>query len=97
MPGTGNFVGEFLILFGSHQSGPGDHRDLAPSVWYSPRVYSLSMLHRAYFGKAKTRNAAKDPAVDARVNCLSSCCWRSLLVLLGLLPAADPGHLACQR
>lgn len=26
MPGTGNFVGEFMILFGSY-GGAGDHRD----------------------------------------------------------------------
>lgn len=28
MPGTGNFVGEFMILFGSFQSCPGNYRYL---------------------------------------------------------------------
>ncbi len=57
-------------------------------------VYSLSMLHRACFGKAKSEVAAKElPGMSLRE--------LSIILLLvaagavGLLPAADPRHLAC--
>ncbi|WP_280632782.1 proton-conducting transporter membrane subunit, partial [Salmonella enterica] len=52
MPGTGNFVGEFMILFGSYQVVPMITVISTFGLVFAS-VYSLAMLHRAYFGKAK--------------------------------------------
>lgn len=58
MPGTGNFVGEFMILFGSYKVVPVITVISTFGLVFAS-VYSLSMLHRAYFGKAKSEIAAK--------------------------------------
>lgn len=49
IPGTGNFIGEFLILFGSFASYPWVVV-LATSGLVLASAYSLIMIHRAYFG-----------------------------------------------
>lgn len=49
MPGTGNFVGEFLILVGSFQAWPWT-TVIATAGLVLASVYSLIMLHRACFG-----------------------------------------------
>jgi NADH-quinone oxidoreductase subunit M len=59
MPGTGNFVGEFMILFGSYQVVPVITVISTFGLVFAS-VYSLAMLHRAYFGKAKSELAAKN-------------------------------------
>lgn len=62
MPGTGNFVGEFMILFGSFQVVPVITVISTFGLVFAS-VYSLAMLHRAYFGKAKSQIASRT-AVD---------------------------------
>ncbi len=52
LPGTGNFVGEFLILVGAFASQP-VIVVIATFGMVFASVYSLIMIHRAYFGPAK--------------------------------------------
>ncbi|AYC33125.1 NADH-quinone oxidoreductase subunit M [Pseudomonas cavernae] len=52
LPGTGNFVGEFLILVGNFPVAPWI-TVLAASGLVFGSVYALIMIHRAYFGPAK--------------------------------------------
>ncbi|WP_439858675.1 NADH-quinone oxidoreductase subunit M [Pseudomonas sp. MBLB4136] len=56
LPGTGNFVGEFLILVGTFPAAPWV-TVLAASGLVFGSVYSLIMIHRAYFGPAKAQGA----------------------------------------
>ncbi|UVE16099.1 NADH-quinone oxidoreductase subunit M [Pseudomonas sp. LS44] len=53
LPGTGNFVGEFLILVGSFQGAPWI-TVLASTGLVLGSVYALIMIHRAYFGPSKS-------------------------------------------
>ena len=53
LPGTGNFVGEFLILIGSFPAAPWVVV-LAACGLVLGSVYSLAMIHRAYFGPSKS-------------------------------------------
>ena len=50
VPGTGNFVGEFMILFGSFSSAPWTVAIACGGVLFSA-VYSLVIMQRVYFGK----------------------------------------------
>src|SRR3546814_9216557 len=52
LPGTVNFVGEFLILIGTFASAPWITA-IATSGLVFGSVYSLIMIHRAYFGPTK--------------------------------------------
>ncbi len=75
MPGTGNFVGEFMILFGSFKVVPVITVISTFGLVFAS-VYSLVMMHRAYFGKAKSEIAAPAAAGHVRcASCSSSCCW----------------------
>jgi NADH-quinone oxidoreductase subunit M len=56
LPGTGNFVGEFLILIGTFPGAPWI-TVLAATGLVLGSVYSLIMIHRAYFGPAKEEGA----------------------------------------
>jgi NADH-quinone oxidoreductase subunit M len=71
LPGTGNFVGEFLILMGSFVSAPWITA-IATSGLVFGSVYSLIMIHRAYFGPTKSDAVLK--GMDAR----------ELIMVLGL-------------
>jgi NADH-quinone oxidoreductase subunit M len=53
LPGTGNFVGEFLILIGTFAAAPWITA-IATSGLVFGSVYSLIMIHRAYFGPSKS-------------------------------------------
>jgi NADH-quinone oxidoreductase subunit M len=53
LPGTGNFVGEFLILIGTFPIAPWV-TIIATSGLVFGSVYSLIMVHRAFFGPAKS-------------------------------------------
>ena len=53
MPGTGNFVGEFQILFGSYPVVPVITVISTFGLVFAS-VYSLVMMQRAYYGKAKS-------------------------------------------
>ncbi|ROO24914.1 NADH:ubiquinone oxidoreductase subunit M [Salinisphaera orenii MK-B5] len=49
MPGTGNFIGEFLILFGAYQAFPWVVV-IASFGLVLAAVYSLVLMHRVYWG-----------------------------------------------
>ncbi|VTN18842.1 NADH-ubiquinone oxidoreductase subunit M [Klebsiella pneumoniae] len=95
MPGTGNFVGEFMILFGSYKVVP-TITVISTFGLVFASVYSLSMLHRAYFGKAKSEVAAKElPGMSLRELSIILLLV-VLLVLLGFFPQPilDTSHAA---
>lgn len=74
LPGTGNFVGEFLILLGAFPVVP-MITVIATFGLVFASVYSLIMIHRAYFGPARAEGAL--PGLNARE--------LSMLLLLGVL------------
>jgi NADH-quinone oxidoreductase subunit M len=82
LPGTGNFIGEFLVLFGAFASQPWIVV-LATTGLVLSSVYSLAMIHRAYYGPVQADtpfqglNAREAGMVLALV---------VLLVLLGIYP-----------
>jgi NADH-quinone oxidoreductase subunit M len=82
LPGTGNFVGEFLILLGSFPVAP-LMTTLATFGLVLASVYSLIMLHRASFGPA--RDTSPLQALDGR-EITMMLVIAGLLVLLGLYP-----------
>ncbi|MGL5323497.1 MAG: NADH-quinone oxidoreductase subunit M [Aeromonas sp.] len=82
MPGTGNFVGEFLILVGSFQVAP-VITAVATFGLVLASVYSLIMLQRACFGPAKDESMLK--GLDRRELTMMMVI-AGLLVLLGLYP-----------
>lgn len=85
MPGTGNFVGEFMILFGSFNVVP-TITVISTFGLVFASVYSLAMLHRAYFGKAKSEIAAQElPGMSLR-ELFIILLLVVLLVLLGFYP-----------
>ncbi|MDH0338499.1 NADH-quinone oxidoreductase subunit M [Metapseudomonas otitidis] len=71
LPGTGNFVGEFLILLGSFEKAMWVTVIAATGLVFGS-VYSLIMIHRAHFGAAKS---------DAPLQGLKP---RELIMVLGL-------------
>ncbi len=82
MPGTGNFVGEFLILLGAFKVVP-IITVIATFGLVLAAIYALTLMQRAYYGPAA------DPTPLARVNAREIGLLLSLLVLqlaLGLYP-----------
>ncbi|MGS9164693.1 NADH-quinone oxidoreductase subunit M, partial [Salmonella enterica subsp. enterica serovar Infantis] len=59
MQGTGNFVCEFMILFGSYHVVPMITVISTFGLVFAS-LYSLAMLHRSYFGKAKSQIASQE-------------------------------------
>ncbi|MFP3374296.1 NADH-quinone oxidoreductase subunit M, partial [Pseudomonas sp. SIMBA_068] len=55
MPGTGNLVGEFMILTGSFQVVP-MIIIIATFGLVFASIYSLVMMQRAYYGEAKSKD-----------------------------------------
>jgi NADH-quinone oxidoreductase subunit M len=53
LPGTGNFVGEFLILLGTFKAAP-VIASLATAALILAAVYNLIMVQRAFFGPAQS-------------------------------------------
>ena len=53
LPGTGNFVGEFLILLGTFKNWP-VIAALATAALILAAIYSLLMVQRAFFGPAQS-------------------------------------------
>ncbi len=82
LPGTGNFVGEFLILLGSFTIAPWVTA-IATSGLVFGSVYSLIMIHRAYFGPSKSD--AVLAGMDNR-ELIMVLGLAALLVLLGVYP-----------
>ncbi len=82
LPGTGNFVGEFLILLGAFQSAPWV-TSIATFGLVLASVYSLIMIHRAYFGPARSEHALAGLNTRELSMVLG---LAVLLVLLGVYP-----------
>ncbi|MGT3172394.1 NADH-quinone oxidoreductase subunit M [Yersinia enterocolitica] len=82
MPGTGNFVGEFMILFGSFQVVPVITVISTFGLVFAS-VYSLIMMQRAYYGAPKSEEAL--PGMSARELSIILLLV-VLLVLLGVYP-----------
>lgn len=53
MPGTGNFIGEFMMLFGSFKVVPVITIIAAFGMVFAS-IYSLAMMQRAYYGASKS-------------------------------------------
>lgn len=82
MPGTGNFVGEFMMLFGSYQVVP-VITVIATFGLVFASVYSLVMMQRAFYGAPKSERTL--PPLTARE--LSLVMLLVVLVLaLGIYP-----------
>lgn len=82
LPGTGNFVGEFLILVGSFQKAAWVTVIAATGLVFGS-VYSLIMIHRAYFGPAKSDT----PLLGLKPRELTMVLGlAALLILLGVYP-----------
>ncbi|WP_411752503.1 NADH-quinone oxidoreductase subunit M [Serratia sp. (in: enterobacteria)] len=82
MPGTGNFVGEFMILFGSFQVVPVITVISTFGLVFAS-VYSLIMMQRAYYGTPKSDQPL--PGMTAR-ELFIILLLVVLLVLLGVYP-----------
>lgn len=82
LPGTGNFVGEFLILIGAFKVVP-VIIVIATFGLVFASVYSLIMIHRAYFGPSQS----DEPILGLDARELSMVLGLAvLLVLLGVYP-----------
>jgi NADH-quinone oxidoreductase subunit M len=53
LPGTANFIGEFLVLAGSWEAAPAVVVVAAAGLVFAS-VYSLAMIHRSMFGPARS-------------------------------------------
>ena len=82
LPGTGNFVGEFLILFGAFADFPWTVVIATFGLVFAS-AYSLIMIHRTYFGPAQSDKplAAMNPRELYMILGLAV-----LLILLGVYP-----------
>ena len=56
LPGTANFIGEFLVLAGSWNAAPAVVIVAAAGLVFAS-VYSLAMIHRSMFGPARSEEA----------------------------------------
>ena len=92
MPGTGNFVGEFMILTGSFQVVP-MIIIIATFGLVFASIYSLVMMQRAYYGEAKSKDPL--PGMSPR-EFMTIGVLVVLLVLLGVYPQPilDTSHAA---
>ncbi|RQM39933.1 NADH-quinone oxidoreductase subunit M [Erwinia psidii] len=92
MPGTGNFVGEFMILTGSFRSVP-LIIVIATFGLVFASVYSLVMMQRAYYGAPKSETPLRDMSPR---EFLIIMVLVVLLVLLGVYPQPilDTSHTA---
>ncbi|ASK35245.1 NADH-quinone oxidoreductase subunit M [Alcanivorax sp. N3-2A] len=84
MPGTGNFVGEFLILLGTFAVQPWV-AVIATTGLVLGSVYSLVMIQRAYFGAPRDANATTLRGMNARELGMMLC-LAVLVLLLGFYP-----------
>lgn len=82
LPGTGNFVGEFLILIGSFPTAPWVVV-LAACGLVLGSVYSLAMIHRAYFGPVQSEQPLQGLKARELYMVLG---LALLLILLGVYP-----------
>jgi NADH-quinone oxidoreductase subunit M len=59
LPGTGNFIGEFLVLLGAYQSGPA-YSVIAAMGLVAATIYSLWLMQRVFFGEARSPHRFPD-------------------------------------
>ncbi|PIJ50093.1 NADH-quinone oxidoreductase subunit M [Erwinia sp. OLTSP20] len=92
MPGTGNFVGEFMILTGSYQVVP-VIIVIATFGLVFASVYSLIMMQRAYYGAPKSETPLKGMTTREFTMIMVLVV---LLLLLGVYPQPimDTSHAA---
>ncbi|MBA3581953.1 MAG: NADH-quinone oxidoreductase subunit M [Gammaproteobacteria bacterium] len=82
LPGTGNFVGEFLILLGAYDAAP-IIVIIAASGLVLASIYSLTLMQRAFYGPAKTDEPIRGPSLR---EFLMSFALVLLLLYIGLYP-----------
>ncbi len=82
LPGTGNFVGEFLVLMGTFVSSPWVIF-IATFGLVAGSVYSLILVHRAFFGPAQSEE--NHPGLDGRELAMTLV-LAGLVILLGVYP-----------
>jgi NADH-quinone oxidoreductase subunit M len=82
LPGIGNFVGEFLILIGTFANTPWV-AVIATTGLVFGSVYSLIMIHRAYFGPSRSDDVL--PGLDGREMTMMVG-LAVLLIYLGIYP-----------
>ena len=82
LPGTGNFVGEFLILAGSYATVPVAVVVAAAGLVLAA-AYSLAMVHRSMFGPARSAAAIRAPGARETAMLLT---LAAAIVWLGLNP-----------
>ncbi len=82
LPGLGNFVGEFLVLFGAWKTAPG-FTAAATIGLVLAAVYALALTHRIYFGPVKHDSTLR--GANAREVTLLSL-LAALLIALGFYP-----------
>ncbi|WWP01779.1 MAG: NADH-quinone oxidoreductase subunit M [Candidatus Dasytiphilus stammeri] len=82
MPGTGNFIGEFLILLGNYQIAP-IIAILATLSIILATVYSLIMIQRIFFGTTKPIHQLKEMTLREKFSMLFLIL---LLILLCFIP-----------
>lgn len=82
LPGLGNFIGEFLVLFGAWKSQPWLTAAATIGLVLAA-VYALALVHRVFLGPAKT-DSTLAPA-DAR-ELLTLGALAALLLVLGFWP-----------
>lgn len=95
LPGLGNFVGEFLVLFGAWKAAP-LFTAAATLGLVLAAVYALALTHRIYFGPVKHDSELR--GADAR-ELTSLALLAALLLALGFFPqpALDLSDSAMQR
>jgi NADH-quinone oxidoreductase subunit M len=74
LPGLANFIGEFLVLFGSYASQP-IMTILASLGMVIAAIYSLGMMQRTFFGQQRDTRMAPD---------LSNMVFGVLMIIAGL-------------
>jgi len=74
LPGLANFIGEFLVLFGSYAAQP-VMIILASLGMVMAAIYSLGMMQRTFFGQQQDTRTAPD---------LSNVAFGTLLFIAGL-------------
>ena len=74
LPGLANFIGEFLVLFGSYATQP-FMTILASLGMVMAAIYSLAMMQRAFFGQQRETRIAPD---------LSNTAFGTLLLIAAL-------------
>jgi len=82
LPGLGNFVGEFLVLFGTYTASPGMAIAAAIGIVLAT-VYSLWMIYRVFFGPRK--DAVKFDDLDPRESILLVV-MGAVILWVGLFP-----------